>query len=149
MPTNLYGPNDNFHPENSHVLPAMIHKIHKAKCEGAETMSLWGTGEPLREFLWSEDMADACVYCLENINYADVKSHINIGTGKEISIANLAALVAKTIGYNGKIIFDSSKPNGTMRKLCDVGKIQSMGWRHKVEIEEGVRKLYEWYLSIV
>ncbi len=147
MPTNLYGPNDNFHPENSHVLPAMIYKIHKAKCEGADVLALWGTGEPLREFLWSEDMADACVYCLENINYADVKSHINIGTGKEISIANLAALVAKTIGYNGKIIFDSSKPNGTMRKLCDVSKIQSMGWRHKVEIEEGVEKLYKWYLE--
>jgi len=147
MPTNLYGPNDNFHPENSHVLPAMIYKIHKAKCEGADVLELWGTGEPLREFLWSEDMADACVYCLENINYADVKSHINIGTGKEISIANLAALVAKTIGYNGKIIFDSSKPNGTMRKLCDVSKIQSMGWRHKIEIEEGVEKLYEWYLK--
>ncbi|GBU23596.1 GDP-fucose synthetase [Fibrobacteria bacterium R8-3-H12] len=146
MPTNLYGPNDNFHPENSHVLPAMIYKIHKAKCEGRD-VELWGTGEPLREFLWSEDMADACVYCLENINYQDVKSHINIGTGKEISIANLAALVAKTIGYNGKIIFDSSKPNGTMRKLCDVGKIQSMGWRHKIEIEEGVGKLYEWYLK--
>jgi len=147
MPTNLYGPNDNFHPENSHVLPAMIYKIHKAKCEEADVLELWGTGEPLREFLWSEDMADACVYCLENINYADVKSHINIGTGKEISIANLAALVAKTIGYNGKIIFDSSKPNGTMRKLCDVSKIQSMGWRHKVEIEEGVEKLYKWYLK--
>ena len=147
MPTNLYGPNDNFHPENSHVLPAMIYKIHKAKCEGADVLALWGTGEPLREFLWSEDMADACVYCLENINYADVKSHINIGTGKEISIANLAALVAKTIGYNGKIIFDSSKPNGTMRKLCDVSKIQSMGWRHKIEIEEGVEKLYKWYLK--
>ncbi|MCL1956288.1 MAG: GDP-L-fucose synthase, partial [Fibromonadales bacterium] len=86
-------------------------------------------------------------YCLENINYADVKSHINIGTGKEISIANLAALVAKTIGYNGKIIFDSSKPNGTMRKLCDVSKIQAMGWRHKIEIEEGVEKLYKWYLE--
>jgi len=147
MPTNLYGPNDNFHPENSHVLPAMIYKIHKAKCEGADVLALWGTGEPLREFLWSEDMADACVYCLENINYADVKSHINIGTGKEISIANLAALVAKIIGYNGKIIFDSSKPNGTMRKLCDVSKIQTMGWRHKVEIEEGVEKLYKWYLE--
>jgi len=147
MPTNLYGPNDNFHPENSHVLPAMIYKIHKAKSEGAATLELWGTGEPLREFLWSEDMADACVYCLENINYADVKSHINIGTGKEISIANLAALVAKIIGYNGKIIFDSSKPNGTMRKLCDVRKIQSMGWKHKVEIEEGVEKLYKWYLE--
>ena len=147
MPTNLYGPNDNFHPENSHVLPAMIYKIHKAKCEGADVLALWGTGEPLREFLWSEDMADACVYCLENINYADVKSHINIGTGKEISISNLAALVAKIINYNGKIIFDSSKPNGTMRKLCDVSKIQSMGWRHKIEIEEGVEKLYKWYLE--
>jgi len=147
MPTNLYGPNDNFHPENSHVLPAMIYKIHKAKCEGADVLALWGTGEPLREFLWSEDMADACVYCMENINYKDVKSHINIGTGKEISIANLAALVAKTIGYNGKIIFDNSKPNGTMRKLCDVSKIQAMGWRHKIEIEEGVEKLYKWYLE--
>jgi len=147
MPTNLYGPNDNFHPENSHVLPAMIYKIHKAKSEGAATLELWGTGEPLREFLWSEDMADACVYCLENINYADIKSHINIGTGKEISIANLAALVAKTINYKGKIIFDNSKPNGTMRKLCDVSKIQSMGWKHKVEIEEGVEKLYKWYLE--
>jgi len=147
MPTNLYGPNDNFHPENSHVLPAMIYKIHKAKSEGAATLELWGTGEPLREFLWSEDMADACVYCLENINYADVKSHINIGTGKEITIANLAALVAKTIDYKGKIIFDSSKPNGTMRKLCDVRKIQSMGWKHKVEIEDGVEKLYKWYLE--
>jgi len=172
MPTNLYGPNDNFHLENSHVLPGIIRKIYLAKClmennstaiekdlakrlvngsldkHGifADRVELWGTGEPLREFLWSEDMADACVYCLENINYADVKSHINIGTGKEISIANLAALVAKTIGYNGKIIFDSSKPNGTMRKLCDVSKIQSMGWLHKIEIEDGVEKLYKWYL---
>ncbi|MDR0516311.1 MAG: GDP-L-fucose synthase [Fibromonadaceae bacterium] len=172
MPTNLYGPNDNFHLENSHVLPGIIRKIYLAKClmennsaatekdlakrpvKGslgehgifADRVELWGTGEPLREFLWSEDMADACVYCLENINYADVKSHINIGTGKEISIANLAMLVAKTLGYNGNIIFDNSKPNGTMRKLCDVSKIQAMGWRHKIEIEEGVKKLYEWYL---
>ncbi len=183
QPTNLYGPNDNFHLENSHVLPGIIRKIYLAKClkenrddliekdiekrpicrgeplrspcptellsqHGifADRVELWGTGEPLREFLWSEDMADACVYCLENINYNDVKSHINIGTGKEISIANLAALVAKIINYDGKIIFDNSKPNGTMRKLCDVNKIHSIGWHHKVEIEDGVKKLYEWYL---
>jgi len=171
QPTNLYGPNDNFHLENSHVLPAMIRKTYLAKClkennsvalekdlekrpvKGdlsehgifADRLELWGTGEPLREFLWSEDMADACVYCLENINYKDVKSHINIGTGKEISIANLAALVAKTVNYDGKIIFDSSKPNGTMRKLCDVSKIHSFGWHHKVEIEEGVKRLCKWY----
>jgi len=173
QPTNLYGPNDNFHLENSHVLPAIIRKIYLAKnlkennsaalekdlakrpIKGslnehgifADRLELWGTGEPLREFLWSEDMADACVYCLENINYNDVKSHINIGTGKEISIAKLAALVAKSINYDGKIIFDSSKPNGTMRKLCDVSKIHSIGWHHKVEIEDGVKKLYEWYLE--
>jgi GDP-L-fucose synthase len=171
QPTNLYGPNDNFHLENSHVLPGIIRKIYLAKMlkennaaaiesdlakrpiKGnlsdygifASKVELWGTGEPLREFLWSEDMADACVHCLENVNYSDVKSHINIGTGKEISIANLAALVAKTISYDGEIIFNSSKPNGTMRKLCDVSKIHSMGWRHKVEIENGVKKLYEWY----
>jgi len=173
QPTNLYGPNDNFHLENSHVLPAIIRKIYLAKClkesnsaalekdlakrpvKGnlnehgifADRLELWGTGKPLREFLWSEDMADACVYCLENINFNDVKSHINIGTGKEISIAELAALAAKIINYDGKIIFDSSKPNGTMRKLCDVSKIHSIGWQHKVEIEDGVKKLYEWYLE--
>jgi len=172
-PTNLYGPNDNFHLENSHVLPAIIRKMHLAKClkennsaalekdlakrpvKGnlsehgifADRLELWGTGEPLREFLWSEDMADACVYCLENINYNDVKSHVNIGTGKETSIAKLASLVANAVNYDGKIIFDSSKPNGTMRKLCDVSKIHSMGWQHKVEIETGVKKLYEWYLE--
>jgi GDP-L-fucose synthase len=173
QPTNLYGPSDNFHLENSHVLPAMIRKIYLAKnlmennsaflekdlakrpIKGnlsehgifADRLELWGTGEPLREFLWSEDMADACVYCLENISYNDVRSHINIGTGKEISIAKLATLVAKSVNYDGKIIFDSSKPNGTMRKLCDVSKIHSMGWRHKVEIEDGVKKLYKWYLE--
>jgi len=173
QPTNLYGPNDNFHLENSHVLPGIIRKIYLSKClkennsaalekdlakrpvKGslsehgifADRLELWGTGEPLREFLWSEDMADACVYCLENINYNDVKSHINIGTGKEISIAKLAALATKIINYDGKITFDSSKPNGTMRKLCDVSKIHSMGWQHKIEIEDGVKKLYEWYLE--
>jgi len=173
QPTNIYGPNDNFHLKNSHVLPAIVRKTYLAKClkennsaalerdlakrpvKGslsehgifADRLELWGTGEPLREFLWSEDMAEACVYCLENINYNDVKSHINIGTGKEISIAKLAALVANTVNYDGKIVFDGSKPNGTMRKLCDVSKIHSLGWQHKIEIETGVKKLYEWYLE--
>lgn len=193
MPTNLYGPNDNFHLENSHVLPAMIRKIHLARClaennwlairrdmnirpvndvDGtateerlinvlakygitAEAVSLWGTGKPLREFLWSEEMADACVYIMEHIDFEDLKPsgkeirncHINIGTGKELSIGALAQLIQKAVGYTGKIKFDSTKPDGTMRKLTDVTKLHSLGWHHKIELEEGVSKLYNWYLA--
>ncbi|HBT85865.1 MAG TPA: GDP-L-fucose synthase, partial [Porphyromonadaceae bacterium] len=188
MPTNLYGPNDNFDLEKSHVLPAMIRKIHlsKALMDGdQETLKrdlnarpveqvtgessnkeiidilgkygitdkyvkLWGTGHPLREFLWSEEMADACVFIMENVDFADLienkkeirNCHINIGTGKEISIYDLAFLIKNTIGYKGEILFDDSKPDGTMRKLTDVTKLNSLGWKHKIEVEEGVEILY-------
>lgn len=198
MPTNLYGPNDNFDLEKSHVMPGMIRKIHLAKClndknwtdiradlrlrpvDGvngessydeitntfkkygihADFVELWGTGKPTREFLWSEEMADACVFIMENIDFNDLTNysvnrgcpineirncHINIGTGKEITISDLAHLVIKTVGYKGALKFDSSKPDGTMRKLTDPSKLHSLGWHHKIEVEEGVRKLYDWY----
>jgi GDP-L-fucose synthase len=192
MPTNLYGPGDNFDLERSHVLPAMIRKFHLGKClmrndwtsirndldkrpaenvSGENTIdeisvllnkygitsqyvSLWGTGEPVREFLWSEDMAEASVFVMENIDFEDTypprcneirNCHINIGSGMEISIKDLALLIAKTVGYDGEIKFDPSKPNGTMRKLTDVSKLHSLGWRHKIEIDEGVKILYQWY----
>ncbi len=202
MPTNLYGPNDNFNLETSHVLPAMIRKIHLAKClqnndwekiredlnnrpvegvnglsekeailnilnkfgirqEGKDSciLALWGSGKPLREFLWSEEMADACIYLIEHINFDDLirinsssireirNSHINIGTGKEITIKALSELIKKTIGFDGTIEFDLSKPDGTMRKLTDPSKLHGLGWHHQVEIEEGIGKLYNWYLN--
>jgi len=194
MPTNLYGPNDNFDLERSHVLPAMIRKIHLGHClkegnweavrkdmnlrpvEGingdspkekilailskygiSETeVTLWGTGTPLREFLWSEEMADASVFVMEHVDFKDTykegskdirNCHINIGTGKEITIRQLAERIVETVGYQGKLTFDSSKPDGTMRKLTDPSKLHALGWHHKIEIEEGVRKMYEWYLK--
>jgi GDP-L-fucose synthase len=235
MPTNLYGPNDNFHLENSHVMPAMMRKIYLAKLIHENNWSaiikdlnkrpiellkanllppssfllprfdqnvldvlakhgifdnrvvLWGTGSPLREFLWSEDMADACVYLLLNVNFSDIiniekyssvfygkeidgavdrntskgrggaipslgeirNCHINVGTGKEISIRELAELVARTVGFDGTIEFDASKPDGTPRKLTDVTKLHSLGWHHQVDIEEGVRRLFDWYRSTI
>jgi len=230
MPTNLYGPNDNFHLENSHVMPAMMRKIYLAKLihdgewdkiaidlnkrpvegvtgEGLSTVNcqpstkqkvldvlakygiynnkvvLWGTGTPLREFLWSEDMADASVHILLNVNFSDIigiekyssvhfgastdgavdrnhsagrggaipslgeirNCHINVGTGKELTIRELSELVVKAVGFEGVVEFDASKPDGTMRKLIDVSKLHSLGWTHKVEIEDGVQKLFEWY----
>ena len=191
MPTNLYGPNDNFNLETSHVLPAMIRKLYLAKMlneanwdavradmnrrpvEGvdgaasnevivamlnkygiyADHLMLWGTGAPIREFLWSEDIADASVYALLNIDFDDVRGsnpevrncHINIGSGKEITIRQLAELVQRTVGYNGEIRWDATKPDGTMRKLTDVSKLHSLGWYHRVEIEEGVARLVDWY----
>ena len=193
MPTNLYGPNDNFDLERSHVLPAMVRKIHLAKCleesdmdavradlakrpvEGEDGtgsdkdildllarygitpsgVTLWGTGRPLREFLWSEEMADACVYIMEHVDFDDLRDetnevrncHINIGTGKEIAIRELAQLVARTAGYRGTLAFDASKPDGTMRKLTDVSKLHALGWHHRVEIDEGVERMYRWYLQ--
>ena len=224
MPTNLYGPNDNFHLENSHVMPAMIRKIYLAKLihEGAwETIkedlnkrpvenvngnsskddilrilekygisdnkvTLWGTGTPLREFLWSEDMADASVHVLLNVDFKDIigiekyssvfygvsasgvvdrnnsdgrggaipslgeirNCHINVGTGKELTIKELSKLIVKTVGFEGEVVFDSAKPDGTPRKLIDVTKLHSLGWTHKVEIEEGVEKLFKWYSGV-
>lgn len=194
MPTNLYGPNDNFDLERSHVLPAMIRKIHLAHClkqgdwnaickdlnqrpvEGIDSNSskedilailakygisnsevkLWGTGTPLREFLWSEEMADASVFVMEHVDFKDTykqgdkdirNCHINIGTGKEISIRELAELIVSTVGYQGQLTFDSTKPDGTMRKLTDPSKLHALGWHHKVEIEEGVQRMYNWYLG--
>lgn len=221
MPTNLYGPNDNFHLENSHVMPAMMRKIYLAKLihdgdwnaitvdmdkrpvegvTGASShddilkvlakygiednkVTLWGTGSPLREFLWSEDMADASVHVLLNVDFSDIigiekyssvhygasvdgtvdrnhsagrggaipalgeirNCHINVGTGKELTIRQLSELVVKSVGFQGEVVFDASKPDGTMRKLIDVSKLHSLGWTHKVEIEDGVQKLFEWY----
>lgn len=191
MPTNLYGPNDNFDLERSHVLPAMIRKIHLANClrvnnreavkedlnkrpiEGVKgtnseeeilavlrkygitesRVTLWGTGKPLREFLWSEDMADACVYIMERVGFNDLRGtgkeirncHINIGTGKEISIKALAELIAKVIGYQGEVMFDADKPDGTMRKLTDPSKLHALGWHHTIDIEEGIMKTYNRY----
>lgn len=200
MPTNLYGPNDNFHLENSHVLPAMIRKIHLTKClnegdwdavckdinlrpvEGVngnnthqeileklakfgitpEAVTLWGTGKPMREFLWSEEMADASVHVLLNVDFKQTydaaqknadgiteirNCHINVGTGKEVSIREAAEKIMKEIGFKGELRWDASKPDGTLRKLTDVSKLHSLGWHHKVEIDEGIHRLYEWYLK--
>lgn len=198
MPTNLYGPNDNFNLEKSHVLPALVRKAHLGKClmnndwesiakdlnrypiEGVNgnakredileklnkygitvsdkgvSIEIWGTGKPLREFLWSEEMADACVFVMERVNYEDLKPknskeirncHINIGTGKEISIKDLAYLISQKVGFKGEIIFNEDKPDGTMRKLTNPSKLHSLGWHHKIEIEEGIEKMYHWYLS--
>ena len=192
MPTNLYGPNDNFNLEKSHVLPALIRKAHLGKClmakdwpalrsdfnrypvEGvdgnaseteildklskygitSEKITIWGTGKPVREFLWSEDMADACVYVMEKVDFKDLcgsssevrNCHLNIGTGKEISIKDLAGLVAKIIGYSGILSFDATKPDGTLRKLTDPSKLHRLGWHHNMEIEQGINALYHWYL---
>lgn len=196
MPTNLYGPNDNFDLERSHVLPALIRKIYLGRClhENDETalrndlnlrpvegvsgnssideihrilgkygirhtlsgveVEIWGTGCPMREFLWSEEMADACVYIMERVNFCDLaygdevrNCHINIGTGKEISIARLTDLIKQELSYRGEIRFNADKPDGTMRKLTDVSKLHELGWRHQIEIEEGVKKMVAWYLS--
>ena len=142
MPTNLYGPYDNYDLKNSHVMPAMIRKFHEAKVSGSETVELWGTGSPLREFLYVDDMADACVYLLENY---DGEQHVNIGTGKEVTIKQLAETVAKVVGFNGRIIWNSDMPDGTPRKLTDVSYLHSLGWTHKVELEEGIELAYKWF----
>ena len=208
MPTNLYGPNDNFHLENSHVLPAMIRKIHLAKClnendfdavckdidlrpvtikntdkriDGSsskedilfvlahygitpEAVTLWGTGKPMREFLWSEEMADASVHCLLTVNFSDIleksdfvvnrdgikevrNCHINVGTGKQLSIKECAEKIMAEIGFKGELRWDKTKPDGTMLKLCNVDKLHSLGWHHTIEIDEGIHRLYEWYLQ--
>lgn len=196
MPTNLYGPNDNFDLENSHVLPAMIRKMHLARllragdwqairadlrrrpvscldadladeaviagrlgCFGiyADRLELWGSGKPLREFLWSEDMADASVHVLLNVHFDDVRPkdpaepvrncHINVGTGLELTIAELAELIRRQVGFDGQIHWDATKPDGTMRKLCDVTKLHQLGWHHTVDLPDGIARLYDWYLN--
>lgn len=142
MPTNLYGPYDNYNLEGSHVMPAMIRKFHDAKMNGIPTVELWGTGTPLREFLYVDDMADACVTLLENYSGEE---HVNIGTGKEITIKELAETVKKVVGYQGEIIWNHDMPDGTPRKLTDVTKLHELGWQHKVELDEGVKLAYEWF----
>jgi GDP-L-fucose synthase len=197
MPTNLYGPNDNFNLETSHVLPAMLRKIHLGKCldtndwntirkdldirpiegisgkspekeisdimrkygiskeNGRVRVELWGSGKPMREFLWSEEMADATVFVMESVNFGNVSNvgkgkeirntHINIGTGSEISIKNVADVIKKTVNFAGELWFNTDKPDGTMRKLCDVSKLNSLGWKSKIGIEEGLEQMYTWY----
>jgi GDP-L-fucose synthase len=144
MPTNLYGPNDNFDSKNSHVIPAIISKMEAAKQLNKPIVQLWGTGTPLREFLYVDDMAEACVYLMENY---DGVEHINIGTGREISIQNLAELIKRIIGYKGEILFDPSMPDGTPRKLLDISKIKKLGWRPKISLEEGLKITYDSYIN--
>ena len=144
MPTNLYGPNDNYHPEHSHVLPALIRRFHEAKMNKAPEVVIWGTGTPLREFLYVEDLADACVYLMNTYSGNET---VNLGTGKEISIRELAETVKKVTGYEGRLIFDSTKPDGTPRKLLDVTKLNNLGWHYKTELEAGIKLAYEDFLS--
>ncbi len=144
MPTNLYGPNDNYHPQHSHVLPALIRRFHEAKESGAESVVCWGTGAPLREFLYVDDLADACVYLMNTYSGDET---VNLGTGKELTIKELTELVAKVIGYHGEIKWDPTKPDGTPRKLLDVSKLTNLGWKYKTELEEGIRLSYEDFLN--
>ena len=142
MPTNLYGPHDNYDLEGSHVMPAMIRKFHEAKVSNAPQVELWGTGTPLREFLYVDDMADACVFLLENYSG---EQHVNIGTGKEVTIRELAETVKKAVGYKGEIRWNKDMPDGTPRKLTNVDKLHELGWKHRVELEEGVELAYQWF----
>lgn len=153
MPTNLYGPGDNFHPENSHVLPAMIRRFHEAKRDGLDEVVIWGTGKPRREFLHVDDMAQASLFVLDlprhvyDANTQPMLSHINVGCGTDVSIAELAAMVAAATGYTGRITQDTSKPDGTMRKLMDVSRLADMGWRASIGLEDGIRQTYAWFLE--
>ena len=144
MPTNLYGPNDNYHPENSHVLPAMIRRFHEAKMAGAESITCWGDGSALREFLYVDDLANLCVFLMNNYSGNET---VNAGTGKELTIRKLAETVAEVVGYRGSILWDTSRPNGTPRKLLDVSKATQLGWTYKTELKDGIRMAYEDYLS--
>ena len=144
MPTNLYGPNDNYHPTHSHVLPALIRRFHEAKVSGATEVTCWGTGTPLREFLYVDDLADACVFLMNNYSGNET---VNVGTGKELTIKELTELTAKVIGYTGEIKWDSTKPDGTPRKLLDVSKLKNLGWTYQTELEDGIRLAYEDFLN--
>ncbi len=144
MPTNLYGPGDNFDLEKSHVLPAMLRKFHEAKLSGEPAVTLWGTGKALREFLHVDDMADACLFLMENYNGEGI---VNIGVGEDLSIADLAGIVRDVVGFDGEIVYDTSKPDGTPRKLVDVGKITGLGWRAKIGLREGIAQTYQWFLD--
>lgn len=151
MPTNLYGPNDNFNLETSHVLPSLIRKFHEAKYRGNENVTIWGTGKPLREFMFVEDLANAIVFMMEKINAKDLYeneiTHLNVGTGKDLTIADLANLISGIVGFKGKIAFDLSKPDGTPRKLMDVTRLNTLGWKYKTELKDGIEKTYKWFLE--
>lgn len=153
MPTNLYGPNDNFHPENSHVLPALLRRFHEAAQNGAETVTIWGTGTPRREFLHVDDMAAASLFVLDldrtlyDANTAPMLSHINVGTGRDVAIRELAEMIAEVTGFKGRIGFDTDKPDGTPRKLLDVSRLATMGWQAKVGLRDGLQSTYEWFLT--
>lgn len=144
MPTNLYGYNDNYHPENSHVLPALIRKFHEAKTSGSASVSVWGTGSPLREFLFADDLADACYFLMQVYNEAGL---VNIGTGNDLSIKDLALLIKEVVGFTGDLVFDSSKPDGTPRKLLDVSKLHTLGWKHRIALQEGLALAYQDFLK--
>lgn len=151
MPTNLYGPNDNFNLETSHVLPALIRKFHESKYRGNENVTIWGTGKPQREFMFVEDLANAIVFMMEKINAKDLYeneiTHLNVGTGKDLTIADLANLISGIVGFKGKIEFDLSKPDGTPRKLMDVTRLNTLGWKYKTELKDGIEKTYKWFLE--
>ena len=155
MPTNLYGINDNFHDENSHVIPALIRRFHEAKVNHSSSVKVWGTGKAMREFLYVDDMAKASLFVLEldasiyKANTEPMQSHINVGTGKDISIEQVAEIIRKVVGYNGKLIFDTTKPDGALRKLIDVSRLSNMGWNYSIDIQEGLERTYKWYLSNV
>ena len=144
MPTNLYGPNDNFDLKNSHVLPALIRKFHEAKVNNSDVVEVWGTGTPLREFLYVDDMADACVFLMENY---DGEKHVNIGTGEEVSIRELAETIKEVVGFEGELVFNTDMPDGTPRKLTTVDKLHGLGWKHKVSLNEGIKLAYNWFLE--
>jgi GDP-L-fucose synthase len=144
MPTNLYGPHDNFDLETSHVLPALIRKFHEAKMENKSAVEIWGTGSPKREFLYVDDLAEACFYLMQNYNDSDI---VNIGVGEDISIKELALLIKDIVGYQGEIKLDTSKPDGTLRKLLDVSKLHSLGWKHTIALGEGIEETYLWFLN--
>jgi GDP-L-fucose synthase len=144
MPTNLYGPGDNFDLQTSHVLPALLRKFHTAKENGVDEVTVWGSGTPRREFLYVDDLADALLFLMERYDSPDL---INVGWGQDLTIAELAELVAATIGYEGRIVYDRSKPDGTPRKLLDVGKLTALGWKPRTSLADGIRSTYEWYLA--
>ena len=144
MPTNLYGPNDNFDLKSSHVLPALIRKFHEAKVNGSNTVEVWGTGTPLREFIYVDDMADACVFLMENY---DGEQHVNIGTGEEVSIRQLAETIKEVVGFEGELVFNTDMPDGTPRKLTTVDKLHGLGWKHKTSLNEGIKLAYTWFLE--
>lgn len=154
MPTNLYGINDNFHPNNSHVIPALINRFHRAKINGDNQVMVWGSGNAMREFLFSDDLAEAVLFVLAldkeiyQSNTQPMLSHINVGTGKDVTIREMAETVKHVVGFNGELNFDSSKPDGTKRKLLDVSRLTSMGWTYSIDLEEGLRKTYDWYREI-